>query len=141
MLGNKRSVGRGSGKTTLISEDTVVIGDIRFTGDLEVEGLVRGNVIAEADSAAIVRIVGKGCVEGEIRAPDIVINGEVRGDVYSARQLELAPKARVTGNVFYTTVEMAAGAEVNGSLTHVTEEEGAGMLTAVAPEGEETDLQ
>ena len=141
MLGNKRSAGRGSGKTTLISEDTVVIGDIRFTGDLEVEGLVRGNVIAEVDSAAIVRIVGKGCVEGEIRAPDIMINGEVRGDVYSARQLELAPKARVTGNVFYTTVEMAAGAEVNGSLTHVSEEERAGMLTAVAPEGEETDLQ
>lgn len=123
MLGSKRSSGRGGGKTTLIAEGTVVVGDILFTGDLEVEGLVKGNVAAEDDdAAAIVRIVGKGCVEGEIRSPDIMINGEVRGNVYCSRQLELAPKGRVTGNVFYATVEMAAGAEVNGSLTHVSEQ-------------------
>ena len=35
--------------------------------------------------------------------------------------MERAPKARVSGNVYYTLVEMAVGAEVNGSLKHVDE--------------------
>ena len=74
--------------------------------------------IARPDTDAVVRIVDKGRVEGEIRAPGVIINGTVEGDVYSTHHLELAPKGRVHGNVFYTTVEMAAGSEVNGSLTH-----------------------
>jgi len=65
--------------------------------------------------------VGKGRVEGDIRVPCVIINGEIVGDVYSSKQLELASKARVKGNVFYTLVEMAAGSEVNGSLTHLGE--------------------
>ena len=51
------------------------------------------------------------------------VNGTVVGDVYSTLHLELAPKGRVQGNVFYATVEMAAGSEVNGSLTPLQENE------------------
>ena len=121
MLGNKKSVGNVSGKTTLLSSDTVILGDVRFSGVLDVEGLVQGNIIAQPGKDALVRVVDKGRVEGEIRAPSIIINGAVEGNVYSTRHLELAAKARVQGNVFYTLVEMAAGAEVNGSLTHMAE--------------------
>jgi len=108
-----------SGKTTLVSTETVIIGDVRFGGVLDIEGLVQGSILAEPGKDALVRVVDKGRVEGEIRAPSVVINGAVKGDVYSTRHLELAAKARVEGNVFYNTVEMAAGAEVNGSLAHM----------------------
>jgi cytoskeletal protein CcmA (bactofilin family) len=121
MLGNKKSGMNVSGKTTLVSTETVIMGDIHFTGVLDIEGLIKGNIVAEPGKDALVRIIDKGRVEGEIRAPSVVINGAVEGDVYSTRQLELASKARVQGNVFYTLVEMAAGAEVNGSLTHMAE--------------------
>jgi len=138
MLGTKKARAGGSGSTTLISHDTVVVGDIRFRGNLDVEGLVQGNISAEPEADALVRVIGKGRVEGDIRAPSVVINGEVAGNVHSSRQLELAPKARVVGDVYYTLVEMAAGAEVNGGLTHVTLESG-----EVEPEdaeaGSETD--
>ena len=86
---------------------------------LEVEGLVQGSIVALAGKEALVRILGKGRVEGEIHAPFAVINGAVRGDVHCTTLLELAPRARVQGNVFYAQVEMAAGSEVNGNLTHV----------------------
>jgi cytoskeletal protein CcmA (bactofilin family) len=122
MLGSKRKVGV-SGGTTLVSQDTAIVGDIRFSGNLDIEGLVRGNIIADTHKDARVRVVGKGRVEGEIRAPSVIINGEVLGTVYATQQLELAPKCRVDGDVFYQTVEMAAGAEVNGNLKHITEEE------------------
>ena len=118
MLGARKSRGGGSGSTTLISHDTVIVGDVRFRGNLDIEGLVQGNIVAEPGVDALVRVIGKGRVEGEIHAPNVVINGEVKGDVHSTAQLELAPKARVEGNVHYALVEMSAGAEVNGSLTH-----------------------
>ena len=121
MLGNKKSSVSVSGKTTLISSDTVILGDIRFSGVLDVEGLVQGNIVAQPGKDAMVRVVDKGRVEGEIRAPSVIINGAVEGNVHSTKHLELASKARVQGNVYYTLVEMAAGAEVNGSLAHVGE--------------------
>ena len=121
MLGSKKAAFSVSGSTTLISRDTVIIGDVHFCGNLDVEGLVQGNIIAQPGVDALVRVVGKGRVEGEIRVPSVIINGTVQGDVHSSKHLELASKGRVQGNVFYTLVEMVAGSEVNGSLTHVAE--------------------
>ena len=122
MLGGKKSTFGVSGATTLISRETVVVGDLHFTGNLDVEGLVQGNIIAKEGKDALVRVVDKGCVEGEIRSPCALINGQVKGDVHSSQHLALAARGRVQGNVFYTLLEMAAGSEVNGSLTHVVNE-------------------
>ena len=123
MLGSKKSSVSVSGATTLVSRDTTIVGSIQFNGSLEVEGLVQGNIVAKPGKDALVRVLGKGRVEGEIRAPSVVINGVVQGDVYSSKQLELASKARVEGNVYYSQVEMAVGSEVNGRLQHVVEQE------------------
>ena len=121
MLGSKKSGISVSGRTTLISRDTEIIGDLRFSGTVDIEGLLQGNIIAQPGKDELVRVLDKGRVEGEIRAPSVVINGTVEGNVYSSKHLELAPKAKVEGNVFYTLVEMAAGSEVNGSLTHLVD--------------------
>lgn len=118
MLGNKKAGFGARGATTLVSSDTTVVGDIHFAGSIDIEGVVQGNIIAEEGKDALVRIVGKGRVEGEIRSPSVIVNGIVEGDVYSSKHLELAAKGRVQGNVHYTLLEMAAGSEVNGSLTH-----------------------
>jgi len=119
MLGSKKRGLGVSGGTTLISRETAILGDIQFSGNLDVEGLVQGNIVAKPDSEACVRVIDKGRVEGDITAPSVVVNGSVEGDVYSSGHLELASKARVQGSVYYTLVEMAAGSEVNGSLQHV----------------------
>lgn len=120
MLGNKKSGFGAGGNTTLVARDTTVVGDVHFSGSLDIEGVVQGNILAEEGKDALVRIIDKGRVQGEIRAPSVVINGEVEGDVYSGKHLELAAKGRVHGNVHYTLLEMAAGSEVNGSLTHIS---------------------
>ena len=120
MWGSKKNVAV-AGATTLISSDTVVVGDLRFSGNLDVEGLVQGNIVAHPDKEALLRIIGEGRVEGEIHVPSVVINGEVKGSVYASKQLDQAPRSRVDGNVYYNLVEMAAGAEVNGSLMHMTD--------------------
>ena len=96
MLGSKKTTSL-SGGTTLMAHETVVVGDIHFFGNLDIEGLVQGNVIAQPGKEALLRVVGKGRVEGGIRVPGVVINGAVQGDVYSSKHLELAPKSKVKG--------------------------------------------
>lgn len=107
-----------SNVTTLVSKATEITGDIHFSGTLEIEGRIFGNIYADDDSSASVRVRETGLVKGEIQAPMIVINGVVEGDVYSSNHIELAAKARVTGNVHYHLIEMVMGSEVNGSLSH-----------------------
>lgn len=117
MWGKKeKSAGFVNGSTTLISGTTELMGDIKFTGNLEVEGRIRGNIYAEEGTDARVRIMEKGLVEGEICAPTVIINGTVQGDVHSSKHVELAAKATVTGNVNYNMIEMVMGAQVNGNL-------------------------
>ena len=104
--------------TTLISKATEITGDLHFSGVLEVEGKIRGNIYADDDSSAEVRIRESGLVQGEIKVPLVIVNGLVEGDVHSTQHLELAAKARVVGNVYYHMIEMVMGSEVNGSLSH-----------------------
>ncbi|HAG73203.1 MAG TPA: cell shape determination protein CcmA [Gammaproteobacteria bacterium] len=105
---------------TLISRTTEVVGDIHFSGELLIEGKVKGNIFALDDSDALIRVAEKGSVEGEICVPSAVINGVVQGDVHSSKHIELAAKAAVVGNVYYNLIEMVMGSEVNGNLMHVS---------------------
>lgn len=120
MFGSKKEIDQGNNHT-LISRGTKVVGDIHFVGELQIEGQVIGNVIAEGGKDGHLVIHEKGLVEGEVRAPSAVINGSVRGDVRSTSHLELAPKAIIQGNVYYNIMEMVKGAQVNGSLVHFDE--------------------
>lgn len=103
---------------TLISQKTEIVGDVKFKGGLQIEGVIKGNLIAEPGSGAMVRIADSGRVEGQINAPNVVVNGAVIGDIYAGEYIELAKKARVQGDVYYYMMEMVMGAEVNGKLIH-----------------------
>jgi len=107
--------------STIIGEETEIHGDIMFSGGLHVDGTVKGNVTAENQAYAMLTISEKGMIEGEVKVPNIVLNGRVSGDVYATERIELAPKASVTGNVYYNLLEMSMGASVNGSLVHNVE--------------------
>ncbi|MFK7913713.1 MAG: polymer-forming cytoskeletal protein [Pseudomonadales bacterium] len=103
---------------TLIAPSTRMHGDLHFTEQLFVNGRVQGNVYAEPDSGATVVVSQQGSVAGEIRVPNVVINGTIEGDVYASGKLELAANARVKGNVYYKLIEMQLGATVEGQLVH-----------------------
>lgn len=114
----KKSAMAFSNNHTLISRGTKVVGDLHFTGDLQIEGHVCGNIMAESGNDAKLVVADKGMVEGEIRVPMVIINGNVIGNVHSSKHVELAAKAVVEGNVHYQLIEMVKGAQVNGSLVY-----------------------
>jgi len=106
---------------TLIGQNTQIKGDIIFNGGLHIDGIVKGNVIAENESGSVLSLSERGTIEGEVKVPNIVVNGSVIGDVYAGVHVELAEKARINGNVYYSFIEMKRGAEVNGNLVHRVE--------------------
>ena len=116
MFGNKKP--RNPDIDSLVGSNTRIHGDIHFSGGLHIDGVVQGNVIAETDDS-MVTTSERGRIEGDVKVHKIVLNGEVIGDVYAYQHVELAPQARVQGNVHYAVIEMASGASVNGNLIHI----------------------
>ena len=50
---------------TLVSRTTEIIGDIHFSGELIVEGRVKGSIYAEDDSSAVIRVGKKDRLRGK----------------------------------------------------------------------------
>ncbi|HSW13264.1 MAG TPA: polymer-forming cytoskeletal protein [Solimonas sp.] len=118
---------------TLIGRQTEVLGDVRFSGGLHVDGKIKGKVLANGDKAASLSVSDTGLVEGDVRVPNIVLNGAVTGDVHASEKITLAAKARVNGNVYYKIIEMEGGATVNGQLVHEGEASAAAASRSALP--------
>lgn len=103
---------------SLIGAGTRVEGNISFTGGLRVDGEIHGNVTAIGEQSGTLVISEQARIEGEINVSHLVVNGTVVGPIHSCGFLELQPKARVTGDVEYNSIEMHLGAVVQGRLIH-----------------------
>ncbi|MHB1543453.1 MAG: bactofilin family protein [Gammaproteobacteria bacterium] len=102
---------------TLIGPDTVITGEIRFHGGLHLDGRLQGNILADSEPSLLV--VSRGAIiEGEIHVQEVVIHGEVKGNVFAETRLELGETAQVTGDVHYGAITVSMGATVNGQLIH-----------------------
>jgi cytoskeletal protein CcmA (bactofilin family) len=108
---------------TVVGTGTQISGNVVFAGGLHVDGIITGDVHADGAESSALTLSESGTIEGEVRVPNIVINGTVIGDVYGTNRVELAPNAKITGTVYYHLLEMAMGAEVNGRLVHSNEDE------------------
>ena len=69
---------------TLVGQGTEINGDLIFSGGLHVDGKINGNVVAEEGSTAILILSEFGRIEGEVKVPNMVLNGEIVGDVYGS---------------------------------------------------------
>lgn len=103
---------------TLIGAMTRINGDVEFTGGLHLDGHVSGSVKCAPGAQSFLSVSHQGCIEGSVIAPNVMLNGTVKGDIEAAHRVELGSKARVMGNVHYTTIETAVGAQINGKLIH-----------------------
>lgn len=119
---------------SLIGMSTSIKGDVGFKGGLRIDGSINGNINAESGQPSVLVISEHAKVVGEVRAAHLIVNGEIIGDVHSSELLELQPKARITGNVFYKALEMHGGALVSGKLSHDQAEEAPVLKLAASSE-------
>jgi len=101
---------------TLIGEGTRIEGRLEFTDALRIDGEVVGDVIGCEDTPTLLVISEKARVNGKVKARHVIINGTVEGPVESDELLELQPKARITGDVRYQSLEMHQGASIEGAV-------------------------
>lgn len=113
-----RATRTGEAVDTLVGPEVVLRGELRFAGGLYLEGCLLGSVLALEGRPAQFTIAARGRVEGEVRAPVVVVHGCVVGDIHAGERLELGPGARVEGRLHYNVLQIAAGAAVSGQLQH-----------------------
>lgn len=106
---------------TLIGANTLIEGDIHFSGGLRIDGTIKGKVIEPKANPSTLILSEHGSIEGAVSASKIVINGKVNGPVRAGQFIELQSKAHITGDVYYKSLEMHTGAVIEGKLVYLGE--------------------
>ncbi len=95
---------------SVLSSDLTVVGNLKTTGDIQVEGTVEGDIRAH-----LLTVGESATIRGEIVADDIVVNGRVIGRVRGLK-VRLTSTARVEGDIIHKTIAIESGAHFEGSV-------------------------
>ncbi len=102
--GKKRSA-----PPTIISADLRVDGDLTSEGEIQIDGVVDGDV-----KGARLSIGQGGTIKGSVTADRVLVRGRITGQI-KARLVTLTRTARVTGDVLHETLAIEPGARLEGS--------------------------
>ena len=95
---------------SVLSADLHVTGNMKTTGDIQIEGTVEGDIRAH------LLTVGEGAtIKGEVIADDVVVNGRIVGRVRGLK-VRLTSTARVEGDIIHKTIAIESGAHFEGSV-------------------------
>lgn len=96
---------------SVLSSDLTVVGNLKTTGDIQVEGTVEGDIRAH-----LLTVGETATIRGEVVADDIVVNGRVIGRVRGLK-VRLTSTARVEGDIIHKTIAIESGAHFEGTVT------------------------
>ena len=95
---------------SVLSSDLKITGNVKTSGDIQVEGVVDGDIRAH-----MLTVGESAIIKGEIVADDIVVNGRVVGRVRGLK-VRLTSTARVEGDIIHKTIAIESGAHFEGSV-------------------------
>ncbi len=106
----KASAPKAKPPASILSADLLVTGNMKTTGDIQIEGQVDGDIRAH------LLTIGEGAtVKGEVMADDVVIHGRIVGRVRGLK-VRLTSTARVEGDIIHKTIAIESGAHFEGSV-------------------------
>lgn len=108
-----RAPATASSDMSVIGPSLVIKGELEAGEDLLIEGRVEGSVRHSAERLLIGQ---RGSLKADIRARNVVIEGEVEGDVYGSESVSIRETAKVRGNVFTPKVSISEGAHFKGGI-------------------------
>jgi len=103
---------RSSAAATLINDGCRITGTITGTGDF----LVNGEIDGDCDLEGTVVLAKNGFWKGTIRAANVIVSGQVEGDIVAAGKVEITDTARIAGTVAGEAIAVAEGAVVEGIM-------------------------
>jgi len=95
---------------SVLSSDLHIQGNMKTTGDIQVEGTVEGDIRAH-----LLTIGETATIKGEVVADDVVVNGRIVGRVRGLK-VRLTSTARVEGDIIHKTIAIESGAHFEGSV-------------------------
>ncbi len=111
---------------SILSGDLTITGDLISAGDIQIDGIVTGDIKSHA-----LTLSQTSPVEGTISAKDVHLNGCFKGQV-SAENVTLSKSAKVSGDIAQNSMTIEAGAEFEGSVQRLKAGETAGEAAASA---------
>ena len=95
---------------SVLSTDLHIKGNIKTSGDIQIEGEIVGDVRAH-----LLTVGQTAKIKGEVIADDVVVNGHVAGTVRGLK-VRLTATARVEGDIIHKTIAIESGAHFEGSV-------------------------
>lgn len=111
----QRGANSANSAPSIISADVKIVGNISTVGELQLDGIVEGDVICSE-----LTMGEHGGVTGTVSAENLVIRGTVAGTM-RARSVRLEKTAKVSGDVWHETLSVEAGARIEGQFVHDTD--------------------
>jgi cytoskeletal protein CcmA (bactofilin family) len=123
---------KAADSTSLLSKNVKIEGEIQGPENLHVEGYIKGSIKLSGD----VFIGNTGIVEADVEAKNIVIQGEVTGNVLAHQQLEIHPTGKLIGNCSAASIDIKEGAIFEGRsnmIKSLRSSAGPGSSTKISP--------
>lgn len=97
----------------LFKSDTSIEGDIVSTGDIRIDGTLKGSIQVKGKL-----VVGaSGVIEGEIHCQNADISGTIKGKIFVSELLALKATAKLTGDIVTGRLSIEPGASFSGSCS------------------------
>ena len=103
---------KSASSATLINEGCKITGTISGTGSY----LVNGEIDGDCDLDGTVTVAPNGLWKGTIKASDVIVAGQVEGDIIATGKVEITDSAHIAGTVSGEAIAVAEGAVVEGVM-------------------------
>ena len=98
---------------SIISEGSEFKGNIKTSGEIQIDGVLNGNVRAKQIVVGV-----NGNVRGNVTANFLRICGKIEGEI-RAETVEIVSSASVKGNVFKKTISIESGSKIIGNINEL----------------------
>ena len=102
--------GKATGTTSLLSKEVKIEGDIQGNEDLQVDGQIKGSVKIDGD----IFVGPTGTIEADVEAENIVVQGQITGNVLARKQLQIQSSGKLLGDCIAQTIDIKEGALFEG---------------------------
>lgn len=105
--------------TATIGKSVLIKGQIVSKEDLVIDGTVEGSVEAQEHR---ITIGPNGRVVANVKARDVVVLGDLKGNIEASGRVDIRKGANLTGDIRYAKISIEEGADLRGSLEMIREE-------------------
>lgn len=117
-----------SNSHSIIADNLHIVGDIRFSGTLRVDGKIDGKIeLIKNQKGTLILSTTAQINGGPVSTTNLITNGVINGRVYVDEKLECRNNSKINGNVKYGSLHLESGAIIEGRCTKKPKNTKSGM--------------